>query len=203
MTRIIAILVFPDVEILDFAGPFEVFGAADEAAGGGVFRVLTVAESPGPLTTRNGLRVMPDHTLADCPATDVLVIPGGFGTRRIEACAEVLEWIRERARVAEITMSVCTGSIVLARAGLLEGLRATTHHTAFDRLRAAGPGVLVEETARFTDNGRILTAAGIAAGIDCALHVVRRLRGPEAADATSRYMEYPPAGAADREGCDP
>ena len=95
-------------------------------------------------------------------------------------------------------MSVCTGSIVLARAGLLDGLRATTHHTAFDRLRAAWPTVVVDEGARFTDNGRILTAAGIAAGIDCALHVVGRLLGPATAAATARYMEHTPAGAEKR-----
>jgi len=141
---------------------------------------------------------MPDHTLADCPAAQVLVIPGGFGTRRLETSPAVLSWIRERSRDVEITMSVCTGSIVLARAGLLEGLRATTHHTAFDRLRAAGPKVVVEEGARFTDNGRILTAAGIAAGIDCALHVVGRLLGPATAAATARYMEHAPAGAEKR-----
>jgi len=193
--RLAAILVFPDVEILDFAGPFEVFGAADETAGGGVLRVVTVAESREAVTTRNGLRVIPDHTLADCPAAQLLVIPGGYGTRRLEVSPVMLAWIRERARDAEITMSVCTGSIVLARAGLLDGLRATTHHTAFDRLRSAGPAVLVEESARFTDNGRILTAARIAAGIDCALHVVSRLLGPLAATATARYLEHAPTGA--------
>ena len=203
MNRLVAILVFPDVEILDFAGPFEVFGATDELSGGSRFRVITVAESKDTIITRNGLRIMPDHTLADCPAAQVLVIPGGFGTRRLETSPAVLSWIRERSRDVEITMSVCTGSIVLARAGLLEGLRATTHHTAFDRLRAAGPKVVVEEGARFTDNGRILTAAGIAAGIDCALHVVGRLLGPATAAATARYMEHTPAGTANREGIAP
>lgn len=198
MNRLVAILVFPDVEILDFAGPFEVFGATDEISGGGRFRVITAGESTDTIVTRNGLRIMPDHTLADCPAAQVLVIPGGFGTRRLETSPAVLSWIRERSRDAEITMSVCTGSIVLARAGLLDGLRATTHHTAFDRLRAAGPKVVVEEGARFTDNGRILTAAGIAAGIDCALHVVGRLLGPATAAATARYMEHAPAGAEKR-----
>jgi transcriptional regulator GlxA family with amidase domain len=200
VNRLVAILVFPEIEILDFAGPFEVFGAADEISGGGRFRVITVAESKEPVTARNGLRIMPDHTLADCPAVQVLVIPGGFGTRRLETSPVVLGWIRERTRDAEITMSVCTGSILLARAGLLDGLRATTHHTAFDRLRAAGPAVVVEEAARFTDNGRILTAAGIAAGIDCALHVVGRLLGPATAGVTARYLEHTPAGAAHREG---
>ena len=198
MQSLAAILVSPDVEILDFAGPFEVFGAADETAGGGVFRVVTVAESRDAVTARNGLRVMPDHTLADCPAARVLVIPGGYGTRRLETSSAVLGWIRERARDAEITMSVCTGSIVLARAGLLDGLHATTHHTAFDRLRTAGPKVVIDEGARFTDNGRILTAAGIAAGIDCALHVVGRLLGPAAAATTARYMEHAPSGAEKR-----
>ncbi|MFM9032147.1 MAG: DJ-1/PfpI family protein [Opitutaceae bacterium] len=199
MNRLVAILVFPEIEILDFAGPFEVFGAADEMTGGGRLRVITVAESRDPVTTRHGLRIMPDHMLEDCPAAEVLVIPGGFGTRRLETSPTVLTWIRDRSRDAEITMSVCTGSILLARAGLLDGLRATTHHTAFDRLRAAGSTVKVEEAARFTDNGLILTAAGIAAGIDCALHVVGRLLGPATAAATARYLEHAPVGAVKRE----
>jgi transcriptional regulator GlxA family with amidase domain len=196
MRRLVAILIFPDVEILDFAGPFEVFGAADEAAGGGMFRVVTVAESKAPLTARNGLRLLPDHALDDCPVADILVVPGGFGTRRLENDAGILNWLRHRAGQAGTVMSVCTGSILLARAGLLDGLRATTHHTAFDRLRAAGPRAVVEEAVRFTDNGRILTAAGISAGIDCALHVVCRLLGPAAAAETARYLEHAPAGAA-------
>jgi transcriptional regulator GlxA family with amidase domain len=198
MPRVVAILVFPEVEILDFAGPFEVFGAADETSGGGLFRIVTVAESPGPVTARHGLRVMPDHSLADCPAADIVVLPGGFGTRRLENDSPVHVWLRHRAAAGALIMSVCTGSIVLARAGLLDGLRATTHHSAFDRLRAAGPKVIVEEGARFTDNGTILTAAGISAGIDCALHVVGRLIGPDVATATARYLEHTPAGATAR-----
>jgi transcriptional regulator GlxA family with amidase domain len=198
MNRLVAILVFPEVEVLDFAGPFEVFGAANETGGGGLFRVVTVAESSGPVAARHGLRILPDHTVADCPPTDVLVVPGGFGTRRLENDAVLLDWLRRRAAGPGIVMSVCTGSIVLARAGLLDGLRATTHHTTFDRLRAAGPRVIVDEDARFTDNGRILTAAGISAGIDCALHVVGRLRGAAAAAATARYLEHTPADAASR-----
>lgn len=196
MPHLVAILVFPEVETLDFAGPFEVFGAADETGGGGLLRVVTVAESAGPVAARHGLRILPDHTLADCPPADILVVPGGFGTRRLEEEAGVLRWLHGRAAAGALVMSVCTGSIVLARAGLLDGLRATTHHTAFDRLRAAGPRVIVEEGARFTDNGRILTAAGISAGIDCSLHVVGRLLGPAAAAATARYLEHAPAGAA-------
>jgi transcriptional regulator GlxA family with amidase domain len=188
--RHVAILLFPEVEVLDFAGPFEVFAVTDELRGYDTFNVFTVAETFAPLRARNGLTVVPDHTLASCPPPHVLIIPGGFGTRRVVTRPHLLDWVRQHAASAEIVLSVCTGSIVLGRAGLLDGLRATTHHECFDLLRAAAPRAEVVETARFLDNGKVLTAAGISAGIDCSLHVVERLLGAEAATATARYMEY-------------
>lgn len=190
MKRNIAILLFPEVEVLDFAGPFEVFAVADELRGYNTFAVYTVGESAAPIRARNGLRVVPDYTLADCPEPHVLIVPGGFGTRRLLEQPAVLHWIRATAATAELVVSVCTGAIVLGRAGLLDGLRATTHHECFDLLRANAPRATVVESDRFIDNGRVLTAAGISAGIDCSLHVVARLLGSAAATATARYMEY-------------
>lgn len=190
MRRHVAILVFDQVEILDFAGPHEVFGVADEIGGGRDFDVFTVAAQPGPIQTRHGLRLTPTCTFADCPPPHLLVIPGGYGTRALVHDAAVVGWIRERAAAAELTMSVCTGAILLGRAGLLDGLRATTHHECLDLLREHAPRADVVGTERFVDNGRILTAAGISAGIDCALHVVQRLLGAGAAADTARYMEY-------------
>lgn len=190
MKRNIAILLFPDVEVLDFAGPFEVFAVTDELRGYDTFAVFTVGESAAPIRARNGLRVVPDYTLANCPTPHVLIVPGGFGTRRLLEQPAVLDWVRTAAATAELVISVCTGAIVLGRAGLLDGLRATTHHECFDLLRHNAPRATVDESARFIDNGRILTAAGISAGIDCSLYVIERLLGPAAADATARYMEY-------------
>jgi len=190
MKRNVAILLFDDVEVLDFAGPFEVFAVTDEVRGFNTFHVYTVAAGPTPVRARNGLRVVPDHTLTHCPPPDLLVIPGGFGTRALVLQPAVVAWVKAQSARAELTMSVCTGAIVLGRAGVLDGLRATTHHECFDLLRESAPHTTVVETERFVDNGRILTAAGISAGIDCSLHVVARLIGPEAAEATARYMEY-------------
>lgn len=188
--RHVALLVFPDVEILDFAGPFEVFAVTNELNGGAVFHTFTVAEQPGSLRARNGLKIVPDFTLETCPPPDLLVVPGGAGTRPLLRKPALLEWIRQRARRAEIVASVCTGSLVLAQAGLLHNLRATTHHGSLDELAALAPNTDIVDDARFTDNGQILTAAGISAGIDLSLHLVARLLGEETARRTARHMEY-------------
>jgi transcriptional regulator GlxA family with amidase domain len=192
MKKTVAILLFPDVEVLDFAGPFEVFAVTDELRGYYTFNVITVAETVAPIRARNGLQVLPDHSFTTCPSPHVLIIPGGFGTRALLKNEPVLAWLRTQTASAELVMSVCTGAFLLARLGLLDGLRATTHHERLDDLRALAPAATVDATARFHDNGKILTAAGISAGIDCSLHVVSRLLGPAAAATTARYMEYPP-----------
>ncbi len=190
MRRHVAILIFDAVEVLDFAGPFEVFAVTDELHAHTVFNTFTLAESPGIVRAVNGLQIVPDHTLESAPPPDVLVVPGGSGTRALLQRPALLEWVRSRARRAAITMSVCTGALVLAKAGLLDGLRVTTHHEALDLLRGLAPAATVDPSRRFHDNGAILTAAGISAGIDCALHVVARLLDAKAAEATMRYMEY-------------
>lgn len=191
MRRNVAILLFDEVEVLDFAGPFEVFAVADELSGGSLFNVGTVAESPGTVRARNGLKIVPDFTLESTPTPQLLIIPGGAGTRPLLRKPSVLEWIRRRAATAEHTASVCTGALVLAKAGLLGGLRATTHHENFAELAQLAPATTIDETARFTDNGRILTSAGISAGVDLSLHLVARLHGDLVAVQTARYMEYP------------
>ncbi len=192
MKKNVAILLFDEVEVLDFAGPYEVFAVTDELRGHDTFNVFTVADGAGTVRARNGLKVVPHFTLEQCPPPHVLIIPGGFGTRALLRKPALLEWIRIRVRAAELTMSVCTGALVLAQLGLLEGLKATTHHECLGLLRELAPGAEVVENERFVDNGSILTAAGISAGIDCSLQVVRRLCGAEAATATARYMEYAP-----------
>ncbi len=185
-----AILVFDDVEVLDFAGPFEVFSVTDELRSREAFNVHTVAQHPGAIRSRNGLKVLPEFTLGDCPPPHILVVPGGQGTRALLGDRVMLEWIQEQSRTAEVTMSVCTGSLLLGKAGLLDGLRVTTHHLVLDLLREVAPGAIVEAGARFHDNGRILTSAGVSAGIDCSLHLVGRLLGEAAAAATASNMEY-------------
>jgi len=190
MRRNVAILLFDEVEVLDFAGPFEVFAVTDELSGGKLFNVCTVAESPGTVRARNGLKIVPDFTLESAPAPQILIIPGGAGTRALLRKPSVLEWIRQRAAKAEHTASVCTGSLVLAKAGLLAGLPATTHHENFAELAGLMPAEAIDETVRFTDNGQVLTSAGISAGIDLSLHLVARLHGEATAAQTARYMEY-------------
>jgi transcriptional regulator GlxA family with amidase domain len=188
--KTVAILIFDEVEVLDFAGPFEVFGVTDALRSNEAFSVFTVAPRPGTVIARNGLKIVPSYTLEDCPQPHILVVPGGFGTRALLGNVVVLEWIRNRAKAAEVTMSVCTGALLLGKLGLLDGLRATTHHNAIDLLRTVAPKAIVDPGSRYHDSGRILTSAGVAAGIDCSLHLVGRLLGTDAAAATAAQMEY-------------
>jgi transcriptional regulator GlxA family with amidase domain len=190
MRRNVAILLFDEVEVLDFAGPFEVFGVTDSLRSNGDFKVFTVGLVPGAIRARNGLKVIPDFNLDDCPQPHILVVPGGWGTRTLLGNVVLLEWIRKRSRAAEVTMSVCTGSLLLAKAGLLDGLRITTHHSAIDSLKELAQRSTVDPSARFHDNGSVLTSAGISAGIDCSLHLVGRLLGDDVANATAAHMEY-------------
>lgn len=188
--RNVAILVFDDVEVLDFSGPFEVFSVVGRQKGQSPFDVYTVAEMPGPVFARNQFSVNPRYTIADCPAPDILVVPGGWGTRREMNNARLIDWIKTTAPKAELVLSVCTGALLLARAGLLDGLKATTHHGALDLLREIAPKTTVLDNQRVVDNGKIIVSAGVSAGIDAAFHVVARLDGLEVALETARYMEY-------------
>lgn len=190
MKRNVAILIFDEVEVLDFAGPFEVFAVTDELNRHEAFNTFTIELKPGTVRARNGLKITPDFTLENCPAPQVLVIPGGAGTRALLHMPALHEWLRVKARSSEIVLSVCSGALVLARAGLLDGLRATTHHQSIEELRALAPQADVVANERFVDNGKIITAAGISAGIDASLHVIDRLLGAPAAASTAAYMEY-------------
>jgi transcriptional regulator GlxA family with amidase domain len=191
----VGIVVFPDVEVLDFCGPFEVFSVTrlDEARRReepSPFEVLLVAEHEDVVTATGGLRVLPDHTIATCPPLDVLVVPGGWGTRRECTNRTLLDWIGERGKHVETLTSVCTGSMLLGHAGLLDGRRATTHWRALDWMRRSFPTVTVEEGLHVVEDGDIITSAGISAGIDMALRVVARYHGDDVARATAKNMEY-------------
>lgn len=188
--RNVVILIFADVEVLDFCGPFEVFSVTGRQRSQTPFKVYTVAEKAGPILTRNQLSVNPHHTLRDCPTPDILVVPGGWGTRQQMNNLPLTSWIKETAANAELVLSVCTGALLLAKAGLLENLTATTHHGALDLLRQTAPRTTVVADRRFVDNGKIILSAGIAAGIDMSLYVVAKLLGTDEAIATAKHMEY-------------
>jgi transcriptional regulator GlxA family with amidase domain len=193
--RTVGILIFDDVEVLDFCGPFEVFSVArlpkdDEEFEAQVFRAITIAAEQKIVTCIGGLTVQPNYTFKDCPKLDLLIVPGGWGTRALIHNQTVIDWISEIASQTEITASVCTGAFLLAKAGLLNGLKATTHWGSIERLRSIFPQVEVLDDQRVVDQGSIVTSAGISAGIDMALQLVACLHGEEAALWTARRMEY-------------
>jgi transcriptional regulator GlxA family with amidase domain len=191
------ILIFDGVEVLDFAGPFEVLSRTRLTPGvesrrseeGAPFRVFTVARTREPITATGGLVVVPAHGFADAPRIDLLVVPGGFGTRPLLQDEETLDWIRQTAAGARQVTSVCTGALLLAKAGLLEGRRATTHWASLDLLESLGAGVTVERSSRVVDDG-VITSGGVASGIDMAFYVVETLFGHGVADETAAYIEY-------------
>lgn len=189
--RNVAILIFDDVELLDFCGPLEVFSVAGRFIEPPGWKVFTVAQSAGVVVTHDGLSVVPHHAVVDCPKPDILLVPGGQGTRHQMHNEALIEWIKETSRDAELVLSVCTGALLLAKAGLLEGLEATTHHGGLELLKSIASDTKIRDDVRFVDNGKIITSAGIAAGIDMAFHVVVRLFGKECAQRTARQMEYP------------
>ncbi len=192
----VGILIFPDVEVLDFTGPFEVFSVTclneekrrEEPS---PFELLLVAQEEGPVVASGGLRVLPDCTMEDCPPLDILVVPGGWGTRKEINNSHLINWIAARGKEVETLTSVCTGSMLLGRAGLLDGRHATTHWRVLDWMRESFPNVTVEEKLHVVEEDHVLTSAGISAGIDMALRVVVRYFGEPVARTTARYMEYP------------
>ncbi|MCU0703467.1 MAG: DJ-1/PfpI family protein [Fimbriiglobus sp.] len=195
MTRV-GILIFMDVEVLDFCGPFEVFSVTRlteprNRTDAGPFEVNLVAETLAAVTTTGGMRVLPDHDFATCPPLDVLVVPGGWGTREQVGNPAVVEWVKRQAAGARWVTSVCTGSFVLAQAGVLTGKPATTHWQSLDRMASAFPDVSVDRERQVVEAGNVLTSAGISAGIDLALMLVAKLHGETVARATAKYMEYP------------
>jgi putative intracellular protease/amidase len=178
----VGILVFDGVEIIDYTGPYEVFGAAG-------FDVYTVAETKKPVVTAMGMTVVPKYAFADAPEPDVLVVPGG-DIHVPKGSPPTLTWIAERTAKAQHTLSVCNGAFLLAGAGLVDGLTVTTTAHNIDKLRAAFPKVTVVRDKRFVDNGKIIASAGLSAGIDGALHVVDGMLGRGAAQQTALGLEY-------------
>lgn len=189
--RTVAILAFDDMEVLDYAGPYEVFNVAGELGAGAPFSVFSVGVTGEPVVGRGGFTVLPTYALADAPAPDLVVVPGGAGARALMRDDRVLDWVRERAAEVELLMSVCTGALVLGAAGLLAGRSATTHHDAFDELADVSPTTKVVRGQRFVRSAEnILTSAGVSAGVDAALHVVQLLTDTATKDVTVTEMEW-------------
>jgi transcriptional regulator GlxA family with amidase domain len=192
----VGILIFPEIEILDFSGPFEVFSIAtrvaqrDKDANPAPFNAFLVAETSDVVTARYGYLVKPHYRFDDHPKIDLLIVPGGIidQPRRSRA---TMDWIERVAGRAEIVSSVCTGAFLLAQLRLLDGQKATTHWEDLERLQREFPNVEVIDNQIFVDQGRIITSAGISAGIDMSLHLVSKLQSPGLAQRAARQMVYP------------
>jgi len=190
----VGIFLYDEVEVLDFSGPFEVFTTASRVKHNfqpdvePPFEVITLAASLEPVQARGGLTILPQASLTNHAHLDILIVPGGAFTPELER-PDIIDWVKRSAADAKITASVCTGAFLLARAGLLHGKPATTHWEDIPALHAF-PGIDVVANRRWVDTGRLITSAGIAAGIDMCLHIVARLEGIELAQRTARQMEY-------------
>jgi transcriptional regulator GlxA family with amidase domain len=184
----VALVLWDGVELLDFAGPGEVFAAA-HMGGTGAYNVYTVGLTKASIVSQGFVRVTPQYSIEDCPEPDIIVLPGG-GTSIPRNDAKFMAWLKRSVPNTQATMSICTGAFILADAGLLDGQKATTWHNAIGALRREATETEVLANTRFVDNGRIITTAGVSAGIDGALHIVAREQGEEAAAETAKYMEY-------------
>lgn len=195
MTHNVGIFVFDDVEVLDFAGPYEVFTTAArmhariDAKAPPLFNVFTIGRIASPLRARAGLSVFPDHDFSHHPPIDILIIPGGVVTAELGR-PEVSQWIADTSVRTKLTASVCTGAFLLAKAGLLEGKQATTHWEDIDDFKSMFPSVKVQTNVRWVDEGKIITSAGISAGIDMSLHLVERMTGRTLATRTARQLDF-------------
>lgn len=189
--RHVAIMVFDDVEVLDFAGPYEVFNVTRELSLMSEMNVFTVAESTAPVRTRGQLSINPNYSFTNMPETNILLIPGGAGCRALLKKPHILDWVREQSEKVELLLSVCTGSLILAKAGLLNGLEVTSHHGNLDDLERLTEGSTIISDKRYVDTGKIIMSGGVSAGIDMSLYVIRKLYGDEILAKTLSEMEYP------------
>ncbi len=192
LARTIGILLFDGVEELDAVGPWEVLSYWTRRSPEDGFQVVTLSQSGGPVACAKGLTVEAQHSYADVPDLDVLVYPGGRGTRPQVDDQAQLEWVRTQREQVPLMTSVCTGSLVYAAAGLLQGRPATTHWAALDLLAELDPTIELRPDDRFVDDGDVITASGVSAGIDMALHLVARLAGPDRAREVRRGIQYDP-----------
>lgn len=188
--RNVAILLFNDAEVLDFAGPFEVFSVASQVHDFKLFNVFTIAQSKKPISAVNGLKVVPDYSIENHPKFDILIIPGGQGTTPLLEEKEVIDWVKTVHSTTEITMSICSGSRILGVLGLLDNLEYCTHHQVYDDMKKIVPTGMPQKHKRYINVGKIHTTGGISAGIDASFDIVEKLHGKKVAEATAKYMEY-------------
>lgn len=191
----VGILIFNEVEVLDYCGPFEVFSVTrlDESSRqqtSSPFQVFLIAQEQKTISATGGLRALPDFTIDNCPDLDVLLVPGGWGTRTEVNNTDLIDWIRRKSTEVKLLTSVCTGAVLLGKTGLLDGKQATTHWKALDWFRETCPNVHVIDDQHVVQQGNIFTSAGISAGIDLALKVVTHYFGVEVGQNTARHMEY-------------
>jgi transcriptional regulator GlxA family with amidase domain len=184
------ILIFNNIDLLDIAGPYEVFSLARTADNESLFNLFPVAQTKEVVATWKGFSIIPKYDFNDCPDMDILLVPGGLGTRTEINNDKLVRFIKTVFPHVELVLSVCTGALLLAKAGLLKGLKVATHHAAVDLLRKTEPAVIMAEKERYTDNGKIILSAGISAGIDMAFYTIKRLYGQEMAEQIAGHMEY-------------
>jgi transcriptional regulator GlxA family with amidase domain len=195
MTINVGIYLYNEIEVLDFAGPFEVFSTASRVnsrispESGDLFKVFTIAEDMNPLFARGGLQIVPEYSISEHPEINLLIIPGGIVTDEL-AKNHIISWIITSSNFANITGSVCNGAFLLAKAGLLKSKAATTHWEDIDDLRSMFPDIKIKKNVRWVDEGSVVTAAGISAGIDMSLHLVSRLANKDLAILTAKQMEF-------------
>ena len=188
--RNVGIFVFENAEVLDFAGPFEVFSVTSELHNHSLFNVSIVAQELSPVIAVNGLSVNPNYDFETCPDLDILIIAGGFGTRKQLANQKALDWIAKQHQHTEYTLSICTGSTLLGALRYLDEQPYCTHHEVYDMMEELVPSGKPQKEKRFVQTGKIFTSGGISAGIDLSFHLVQKLLGSDIAAQTAKYMEY-------------
>ena len=186
----VSIVLFPDVELLDAAGPYEVFSTLNLLDFDEEVVVTNFAQNKGPVKTANGMTIYADESFDSLQASDLLILPGGIGTRSLCLDDEFIKRFTKWCSESTLVLSVCTGARVLAKAGLLDGLTATTHHSAIDELRKNAPNSTVVNDKRFIDNGTFIIAAGVSSGIDASLYIIKRLFGDKTAREAAHYIEW-------------
>ena len=189
--RNVGILIFDDAEVLDFAGPFEVFSVTAQLNSDAYFNVFTISKSKLPIRALNGLKVIPDFSFVDHPEIDLLIISGGQGTKVVLHDDAVLQWVETTSSNAELTLSICSGARLLAKLGMLNNKPFCTHHEVYDHIAQLAPSSIPQKNQRFiTTSEKLFTSGGISAGIDLSFYIIEKLVGKEIATKTAFYMEY-------------
>lgn len=189
-TRNVAVLIYDNVELMDFCGPYDIFSIANKMSSEKHFNIYTVSENAGPIMTQNGLSVNSEYSINNCPKTDILIVPGGQGSRKEMKNDNLLNWIKNIYLETELILSVCTGALILANCKLLNGMYAATHHNAVELLKECAPEAKIVSDKRFVDNGKIILSAGVSSGIDMSLYVVGKLLGEALVLKIKENMEY-------------